>query len=324
LNYKITSEVADPTKLEEISYGYKYGGMGYTEIITPAGDLLNSTGKGSYTYTASRMSQNLGHQLLLSNETMINVSGNYQRIWNSFEWYSSFFYTKPGNFISIRVQEPTSVTPPQSNLLVTYSESILDNNVYLHKKGEPLLYFTPWEMKMEYLGLTKRIFSYDGDETFFNKYDSKQVIEGSNAVNIIYSNENKDPKSVSIKFTVDNNTLIYKISVNARKPEHLQSITYGYKFSVGDYNKIIVPDGQVLGVTGRSSYDYQATQLDRDYQLMLSDERLLNISSNFNTIWNSMRWGVSHLNTGPFEELTIAIGEINTTRSELGYLLPTG
>ncbi|PIN66895.1 MAG: hypothetical protein COV98_05865, partial [Candidatus Altarchaeum sp. CG12_big_fil_rev_8_21_14_0_65_33_22] len=103
---------------------------------------------------------------------------------------------------------------------------------------------------------------------------------------ITYFNNNKDPNKASIIFTLENSTLFYNIIVNASHPENLGQ--FWWRASTEKYKTIITPsDENIDNEAGKDSgwsKSIQIPESDKNYELLISNDTMLNISGNFTRI----------------------------------------
>jgi len=298
LKYKIRAEVLKPEELHGIVYGYRFKGLGYREIITPSDEVIKNEGQQSFTFTRLQIPEvTKDFQLMVSDDIMLNISGEFESIWNSLKWQVSHFYTDVDGSISIRVQDRGELKTPEKGLYLITDERLSENIVHLYEGGEEILYFRPEEMGLNYRGEEKVVFEYDNPEAYFNKSDSKRVEVSGNEMVITYFNKSKDPSAISILFRLEGDGIKYDIVPEVAWPIYLEGVYYGYNFGGLGYREITTPTGNVINATGNATHTdiLIGSKTWNDYQSMISDERILNFSGDFTKTWNSLKWQVSHL-----------------------------
>ncbi|CEG13887.1 exported hypothetical protein [groundwater metagenome] len=324
LTYKIEGNFSNLTKFEQIIYGYSFGSLNYKEFITPSDDVIKNEGNESYTWQAGiqipKTSKN--EQLMISNETMLNVSGNFTSIWNSLRYQMSWPYVNPNETITIKVQEPVKINLTKTGLSLRIGENLNAPLIEFYNESKKILIFDPFRMQIKYEGEFKRIFGYASNITLFNGNDSKKVEVEGNKMIITYFNDQKDPSEIRIIFDLNNNSLTYKIEGNFSNLTKFEQIIYGYSFGSLNYKEFITPSDDVIKNEGNESYTWQAgiqiPKTSKNEQLMISNETMLNVSGNFNKIWNAPMYQVSYLYVNPNETLTIKVQEpikINLTQN---------
>ncbi len=314
LECRINGNFSEQEKFKGIIYGY-YFNKNYEEFITPSDDVIKNEGNESYTWQGGiqipKTSKN--YQLMLSNETMLNVSGNFTSIWNSPRWQVSFFYVNPNETLTIKVQEPIELNLTKTGLSLRTGENLNAPSIGFYNGSKKVLIFNSGEMQIKYKGISKRVFSYSSNATLFNGSDSKITKIDGNKLIVAYFNKAKDPSEIRLIFELNNDAANYKIEGNFLNPENFEQINYGYIFGNLKYNKIITPSDDLIKNEGIESYTWQAgiqiPKTSKNYQLMLSNETMLNVSGNFTSIWNSPRWRVSYFYVNPNETLTIKVQE---------------
>ncbi|OQX22596.1 MAG: hypothetical protein BWK75_00380, partial [Candidatus Altiarchaeales archaeon A3] len=172
--WKIDGNFSEPEKFEEIAYRYYFGELNYTFFITPSDDVIKNEGNESYMWQGSiqipEISKN--YQLMLSNETMLNISGNFNRIMNNPIYLGSYFYTAPNETLTIKVQEPIKLNLTEKGISLRTSENLNAYLTELYDRSKKILYFDPYSMQIKYKGEFKRIFGYGSNITLFNGSDS--------------------------------------------------------------------------------------------------------------------------------------------------------
>ena len=179
----------------------------------------------------------------------------------------------------------------EGNLKLMTDKYIKTSTIELYTKGIQILSFSPEVMLIAYNNKTMPIFAYSGIgysnmEAMFNGNDSKNVEIKGNTMIITYFNNNKDPNKASIIFTLENSTLFYNIIVNASHPENLGQ--FWWRASTEKYKTIITPsDENIDNEAGKDSgwsKSIQIPESDKNYELLISNDTMLNISGNFTRI----------------------------------------
>ena len=318
LTYKIEGNFSQPEKFEYVQYVYQFGGLNYNEFITPSDDLIKNEGNGSYTWNKGLQIPEIAknYQLMISNETMLNVSGNFTSIWNSPRYQMSWFYVNPNETLTIKVQEPIELNLTKKGVSLRTSEQISDPNVYLYNQNQRILILDPYKMRPIYNGASGAatiLFSYNSNVSLFNGSDSKKVEIEGNKMTITYFNPEKDPSEVRVIFTLDNNTLNCKIEGNFSEPEKLEGINYGFYIKNLGYKEFITPSDDIVKNEGKESYGWskglQIPEINKNYLRMFSNDTMLNVSGNFSRINIRLEWQDAFFYTAPNETLTIKVQE---------------
>ena len=295
LTYKIEGNFLNLTKFEQITYGYIFGDLNYNEFITPSDDLIKNEGNESYTWQGGiqipKTSKN--YQLMLSNETMLNVSGNFTSIWNSPRWQVLYFYVNPNETITIKVQEPINYTLNESNDNLRFVLSSNFESFTLYNQSQKISSFGTWEMWIKYKGETKRAFSNTLNDSWFGKDDNKEIKINGNEMVVSYSNSGKDPNRIDLIFKLENNTLKVKIIPNVSETEKLEIIYCSVYFD-RSYENIITPSNDLIMNEGNGTHTYNfrsgwgaATKkyYNLDHLLIISNKTTLDISGNFENFY---------------------------------------
>ncbi len=209
--------------------------------------------------------------------------------------------------------------------LVTVGD-IKISNIEFYNGSKKILSFDPFGAQIKYKREYKRIFGYSSNISLFNGSDSKKVeIEGNKMI-ITYFNDKKDPKEVSIIFMLNNNTLKWNIDGNFSEPEKFEEIIYPHYFINLNYTEFITPSDDVIKNEGNESYIWagalQIPAISKNYQLMVYNEMMLNVSGNFNKIVNTQMYA-SYFYVNPNETLTIKVQEpieLNLTKTGMSQV----
>ncbi|PKP60182.1 MAG: hypothetical protein CVT89_00335, partial [Candidatus Altiarchaeales archaeon HGW-Altiarchaeales-2] len=103
----IIPNVTYKEELKGLTYAYYFRDMGYNKIITPSEDLIKNEGNEIYSWKGGIQIPEIdkNYQLVFSNTSMLNISGNFSQITNSMKSQVSWFYVNPNETLTIKVQE---------------------------------------------------------------------------------------------------------------------------------------------------------------------------------------------------------------------------
>ncbi len=326
LNYKVEGNFSDPEKIEAFSCGVlgkgSYG-EDYERILTPSDDVIENKENKSFTFIKGFQIPeiNKNYNLMISNSTMLNISGKFIKIEisNPPHAHVSRFYVNPNETLTIKVQEPIELNlTDKSNLKLTLAKELPEPYAYLYNKDKKILTISPWQALIKYDGKARVIYLYGSNATWFNGSDDKQINVENNKIIIKYSNPSKDPSEVRITFSLDEEKLNYKVEGNFSDPEKIEAFSCGVlgKGSYGeDYERILTPSDDVIENKENKSFTFikgfQIPEINKNYNLMISNSTMLNISGKFIKIEisNPPHAHVSRFYVNPNETLTIKVQE---------------
>ena len=204
------------------------------------------------------------------------------------------------------------------NLKLTLDKTIPDTYLHLYNKDKKILTISPYSALIKYVGKEKAIYLYASNATWFNGSDNKEIKVEGNKIIIKYSNPSKDPSEVRITFSLDAEKLNYKVEGNFSDPEKIEAFSCGVlgKGSYGeDYERTLTPSDNVIENKENKSFTFvkglQIPEINKDYQLMISNFTMLNVSGKFIKIEisNPPHAHVSRFYINPNETMTVKVQE---------------
>jgi len=315
LKVKIIPNVSETEKLER-TYCSVYFDRSYGKIVMPSGESINNEGEEYYTWELSggeipeRKYNN--YSLIISNTTMLNISGNFDKILTPLKAQRSQFWFNPNESLNIKVQGPINYTLYENKENLRFVPSANMESFTLYNKTQKISSFGTWEMGIRYNGTTKRAFSNTLNDSWFGKDDNKEVKINGNEMVVSYSNSGKDPNRIDLIFKLENDTLKVKILPNVSETEKLESIYCSVYFDKS-YERIVTPSDDLIKNDGNETYTWsgstQIPKVEKNYSLIISNTTMLNISGNFSKIITPLKAQRSQFWFNPNETLTIKVQE---------------
>ncbi|MDI6730077.1 MAG: hypothetical protein QMD06_00840, partial [Candidatus Altarchaeum sp.] len=279
LSYNVEGNFSDPKKVEAISCGVlgkgSYG-ENYERTLTPFDDVIENKENKSFIFVKGFQIPEIkkNYSLMLSNSTMLNISGAFIKIEisNPPNVHMSKFYVNPNESLNIKVQESIELNLTQKYPLTVSTFSTISDGIHIYKNGTQILSLSAWEVIFKHDGRTQNLLNtkkYDEkypNKLIFNYNNSEKITKISEIkennktigyeMNVSWVNESMDVQEVGFNIKIYENKSYAEIKYIYRTKNayvNLEPLIYGISFDKNKFKYVkVLRDSEIKGNIKRS------------------------------------------------------------------------